>query len=472
MTLVGMWIKTSKENAMAVLRCSRWQRWFVGIHSSSLRLFHQRKIDQQIDVQSLAAKTTETTIDSNTGEATDAADAATYATGATSTTAEEEELDNTNGRMMTTLVVDALSALYRTLLHDVKRGYEHWSVLHALTRDMPSGTYFCRAVVISTLKRSHQLLSQQVAPLNTAGRRTSLRTSLSMPSHLADNLSATFQFVDELLLGVSPSEWSFVVATSLVTTVKNNTTHPSNLPDLLDDRLTASRIGSVSETSSLECTGSQLVLSMLLVAHHMRRCGVLTYKSSKRNSTYPPSSSSSSSTSLSSTSTFSKCLSWRLAPIVRVVLAVMESSGVTTTEARDASLQFLQSLVSNELSTGIIGVEETTETTETLQKKEHARQAVLRILNGLGRCMFSEDVILNDLSREAHGVMLIAIANNHDCSPPGQEGFFTPEMMRPQGNENAVTTSHRILAILEDVLRTVQVGRGGGELPMTPACLR
>ena len=70
----------------------------------------------------------------------------------------------------------------------------------------------CSSVVISTLKRSHQLLSQQVAPLNTAGRRTSLRTSLSMPSHLADNLSATFQFVDELLLGVSPSEWSFVVA--------------------------------------------------------------------------------------------------------------------------------------------------------------------------------------------------------------------------------------------------------------------
>jgi hypothetical protein len=450
MTLVGMWVKTSHENAMAVLRCSRWQRWFVGIHSSSLRLFHQSAMD-------LNKKQGNGNEDNNS--ATDDNDS------------ERASIDSC-GSMMTSLIVDALSALYKTLLHDVKRGYEHWSVLHALTRDMPAGTYFCRAVVVTTLRRSHQTLSQTIAPLNTATRRASLRNSLTMPNHLADNLASTFQFVDELLLGVSPSSWSISSSTPSTALPSISTYHhSSNLPDLLDDRLTARRVASVPETSLLECTGSYLISSILPVVQHMRRCGAMKYSGSTLTP-YPPLASSKSGTSAQKDEGSSRCLSWRLAPVVRVVLSIMESSGVTENDARELSLQFLQALVSNELSSGIVGMPDEQPTTQaSLERKEHARRAVLRIIGALGRCMFSDDVVMDDSQREAHGVMLIAIANNHDVSPSGQEGHFTPEMMRPQGNENASDTSKRILAILEEVLRSVCVGRGGGDLPPTPSCL-
>ena len=72
-----------------VVCCSRWQRWFVGLHSASLRMGEavrsQRKQQQQLEK-------------------------------------EEEKKEEKEGTMMTMLLVDAISALYQTLLFDVKRG--------------------------------------------------------------------------------------------------------------------------------------------------------------------------------------------------------------------------------------------------------------------------------------------------------------------------------------------------------------
>ena len=66
-----------------VVCCSRWQRWFVGLHSASLRMGEavrsQRKQQQQLEK-------------------------------------EEEKKEEKEGTMMTMLLVDAISALYQTLL--------------------------------------------------------------------------------------------------------------------------------------------------------------------------------------------------------------------------------------------------------------------------------------------------------------------------------------------------------------------
>ena len=78
----------------------------------------------------------------------------------------EENNEETCGPIMTSLVVDALACLYRTLLFDVKKGYEHWSVLQQLTTDIPCGLYFCRAVVVATLRRCHQSI-QRTQPYST-----------------------------------------------------------------------------------------------------------------------------------------------------------------------------------------------------------------------------------------------------------------------------------------------------------------
>ena len=80
---------------------SRWQRWFVGLHSASLRMGEavrsQRKQQQQ-KLEQLEKQ--------EEGEGNK----------------EEEEEKEKEGTMMTLLVVDAISALYQTLLFDVKRG--------------------------------------------------------------------------------------------------------------------------------------------------------------------------------------------------------------------------------------------------------------------------------------------------------------------------------------------------------------
>ena len=97
-------------------------------------------------------------------------------------------------------------------------------------------------------------------------------------------------------------------------------------------------------------------------------------------------------------------------------------------------LEFLQALVSNELASGIVG--NSSEIPLDSLYSEHSRLVVLRVLSSLGRIMFypeSNDTksipIISKRIREMYAVMLIAVANNHDVSPPGREGFYTPEMM-------------------------------------------
>ena len=73
-----------------VVCCSRWQRWFVGLHSASLRMGEAVRSQRKQQQQQLEK--------------------------------EEEKKEEKEGTMMTMLLVDAISALYQTLLFDVKRG--------------------------------------------------------------------------------------------------------------------------------------------------------------------------------------------------------------------------------------------------------------------------------------------------------------------------------------------------------------
>ena len=346
MTLVGVWIKASSDNAMAILRVGRWQRWLVGLHSASLRLYHSTSrgtaggpsVDKEV---MMAATGEKDAVDDPAGRVLASKSSRENTAG---TNEKNEEIDNTKsnvlvrtegeenneetcGPIMTSLVVDALACLYRTLLFDVKKGYEHWSVLQQLTTDIPCGLYFCRAVVVATLRRCHQSIQQQT-PLTSGSlaRRASLRASLTMPSHVADNLAATFQFVEERLLDLTSSHnsngnESFVSINSSVVSSVSLSTHV--LADTLDDDLCQQKIQASVMTSALECSGSDLLTSILPLVLHMRRCGAMKMD----GSTYPPLTNSDSKIKNIKSSTFSKCLSWRIAPVVRTVLAVQESDG-------------------------------------------------------------------------------------------------------------------------------------------------
>ena len=233
--------------------------------------------------------------------------------------------------------------------------------------------YFARSIVIQTL---HKCKRQLTTPTTTTPTTTTPTTptttststsgasslsfnslSLSMPTHVSNNLAATFQFVDERLLGMvprsslsslSPSS-SSSSSSSWTPPTPTNHHHPSTLPDLMDDALCQQRVSSVTETSTLVCSGSDLLVAILPLLAHMRRCGVLKYDHSQHNPHHKPhkrgSSASSSSgyakrgSLLSSPSvdatqsnqpTHSQCLSWRLLPVLRTVLAIHESTGQTT----------------------------------------------------------------------------------------------------------------------------------------------
>ena len=338
MTLVGVWIKASSDNAMAILRVGRWQRWLVGLHSASLRLYHSTSrgtaggpsADKEVMMAAAVTEEKDGTSKSSrenavgTNEKNEEIDD-TKSNVLVRTEGEQSE-EETCGPIMTSLVVDALACLYRTLLFDVKKGYEHWSVLQQLTTDIPCGLYFCRAVVVATLRRCHQSIQQQT-PLTSgsSARRASLRASLTMPSHVADNLAATFQFVEERLLDLtshnSNGNESFVSINSFVVSSVSLSTHV--LADTLDDDVCQQKIQASVMTSALECSGSDLLMSILPLVLHMRRCGAMKMG----GSTYPPLTNSDSKIKNIKSSTFSKCLSWRIAPVVRTVLAVQESDG-------------------------------------------------------------------------------------------------------------------------------------------------
>ena len=84
-----------------VVCCSRWQRWFVGLHSASLRMGEAVRSQRKQQQQQLEKDKEE---------------------GRKKKEEEEEKKEEKEGTMMTMLLVDAISALYQTLLFDVKRG--------------------------------------------------------------------------------------------------------------------------------------------------------------------------------------------------------------------------------------------------------------------------------------------------------------------------------------------------------------
>ena len=84
-----------------VVCCSRWQRWFVGLHSASLRMGEAVRSQRKQQQQQLEKDEEE---------------------GRKKKGEEEEKKEEKEGTMMTMLLVDAISALYQTLLFDVKRG--------------------------------------------------------------------------------------------------------------------------------------------------------------------------------------------------------------------------------------------------------------------------------------------------------------------------------------------------------------
>jgi hypothetical protein len=225
----------------------------------------------------------------------------------------------------------------------------------------------------------------------------------------------------------------------------------------------------------------------------MRRCGVMKLHSS---SNYPLQTSVPSIDD----STFSRCLSWRLLPVIRIVLSIQEASGSTSDKARELMLDFLQAVISDELSSGIVGASippspkpssssSNTNNAPSSNNKtikiptklkhiqmEHRRQIVLRIIASLGRVIYSEDVRVTNRISEMYCVLLIAIANNHDIttltSTNQNSNFITTDMMRPIGVEKPDDTCRRILALLEGVLMSVPVGNGGGTLPIVPNCIK
>jgi hypothetical protein len=195
MTLISFWIKSSPENAIAVLKINRWQRWFIGLYSSSLRIFHLSRNNRNHRKKKKDKDNNEKDDDENENTT------ATTTTDQKKEEGEENEVDEC-GPIMTTLIIDSLAALYKTLLFDVKRGYEYWSTLHTLTVEMPCGMYFARNVVIATLHRCYSSLSSSLPSSSSCERRLSTSSSLTITNRLADNISATFQFIDERLLGM------------------------------------------------------------------------------------------------------------------------------------------------------------------------------------------------------------------------------------------------------------------------------
>lgn len=257
----------------------------------------------------------------------------------------------------------------------------------------------------------------------------------------------------------------------------------STLPDLLDDTLCNQRIASIFETSTMECNGSHLIHAMVPLVMHMRRCGVMQLNAS---SAYPLAKEKSASIEDFS---FSRCLSWRLLPVLRVVLSVQESSGSTNDSARTLIIEFLQALIFDELlsnsSLDVSSPKSSKSTSSTVlhpHHHSHVRAVVLRIMASIGRVLFaaSDDIVtFPPVVQELYCSLLITIANTHDVNPPvegssrntshasptnsqslsmfNSECLYTFEMMQPQGNEKKIDTARRILAILEQVLIQVPV---------------
>jgi hypothetical protein len=534
LTQVGMWVKGSHENARAVLNCPNWQRWFVGMQSASMRLFNRghtslvrsfqdrRSREDSQDLGSAEGRRKRSPASSMDIQLNDEADDAGADTAATSSVSSLRPA-------ITSLIVDCLSSLYGYLLTDVKRGYAHWGVFLTHALKIPGGIYFTRAVVIATLQRvMRQIKSESVASSareseadnDRPARRNSKVGLVSMPKHIADNLGATFQLVDEMLVTsvppmnkdahldgekVRPPELGkqapkYVFASSPL--------HPSQQLDDFDDTRTATALLSVPELSGLDCSGSDLLDVILTVSTHMHRCSVMSLRAESK---YPGAKSSSDALALSAgrdgdDAGRSLCLSWRILPVLRLVLRTVESPGTSRDAVRERCLNFLQALVSNELrldnldymqgallvSTEDNGRKKSKPTAvQTLRRREHTRLALLRILSALGVVACNqnnesrrgermkrlpsssssnnnESEVASDASstdsepyslrmRELHAAMLIAVANNHNLSPADQSGYFDPDMMRPQPNERPIATARRIMAVMEDLLRPMRV---------------
>ena len=222
LTQVGMWIKTSSENARAVLNCPNWQRWFVGMQSASMRLFNRGNAGPSQSFQwghsvedseafaseedselhfhehhsrNFAKRSPQSSMDIQLE------DTASSAGGSV-----ESEVASLRPAI-TALVVDCLSSLYSYLLTDVKRGYAHWGIFLTHVLKIPGGAYLTRAVVVATLRRvMRHIKTEPLTPVSQVSgtaeapkRRNSKAHLVSMPKHIADNLGATFQLVDEML---------------------------------------------------------------------------------------------------------------------------------------------------------------------------------------------------------------------------------------------------------------------------------
>ena len=94
-----------------------------------------------------------------------------------------------------------------------------------------------------------------------------------MPKHIADNLGATFQLVDEMLAAsVVPDKGKDGLNRTSEFIFASSPLHLSQKVDGFDDTLTAIALQSVPELSGLECSGSDLLDAILVASTHMHRC--------------------------------------------------------------------------------------------------------------------------------------------------------------------------------------------------------
>ena len=99
------------------------------------------------------------------------------------------------------------------------------------------------------------------------------------------------------------------------------------------------------------------------------------------------------------------CLSWRLLPVLRLVLRMVESLGTSRDSVRERCLDFLQALISSDLDSDldyvqgslmVLGDDSSRRNSrhaaaQALQKREHTRLTLLRIVSALGKVACAQE---------------------------------------------------------------------------------